>query len=70
MDKPLPVTLSTLVAKLVVTSAALALVAKLVVTSAVFALVASCVVVANPLRSWSPVLVPVIASSLFFSAVV
>jgi hypothetical protein len=55
-DNPLPFSLSTLLDKPAVTSDA-------------FALVASCVVVAYPLRSWSPVLVPEIASSLFFSAV-
>ena len=54
----------------VVTSAAFAFSARLVFTSDVFAFNANAVLVASPLRSWSPVLVPVMAASFAFSAVV
>ena len=57
VDNSLPVTLSTLVASAVL-------------TSAVLAFNASAVFVASALKSWSPVLVPVMAASFVFSAVV
>ena len=57
-------------AREVVTSAAFAFSARLVFTSDVFAFNANAVFVASPLRSWSPVLVPVMAASFAFSAVV
>ena len=70
VDKSLPVTLSTFVAKLAATSVAFAFKLSEVFTSVVLALSASAVFVASALKSWSPVLVPVIAASFVFSAVV
>ena len=57
VDKSLPVNLSTLLAKLAETSDE-------------FILSATEAVVAKELRSWSPVLLPIIAASFVFSAVV
>jgi hypothetical protein len=67
-ESSLPLTLSTFPASPIVTSVVFALLANEVVTSAVLALPASAVVVANPLKSWSPVFVPVMAASLVFSS--
>ena len=59
-----------LVFKLAFTSVVFAFNDKLVFISDVFAFNANAVVAANMLKSWSPVLVPEIAPSFVFSAVV